>query len=70
MKKAVLAELRKIDQDDYRKAIDDMVVRWVKCVESGSEYFEGRHVDISAQEENSDTDRNDVTFQQDDQEED
>ncbi len=70
MKKGVLAELRQIDQDDYRKAIDDMVVRWVKCVESGDEYFEGRHVDITAQEEDSDTDRNDVSFNQDEQEDD
>ncbi len=69
MKAGVVAQLNRIDKDEFHKAIDQMPVRWIKCVESGGDYFEGRHINIAPedpQEEDSDQDPVDIQFSQDD----
>ncbi len=64
MKAGVLAQLKKIDKDKFRKAIDQLAVRWVKCVKSRGEYFEGRHVNIAPEEPQEEEDPDDVQFSQ------
>ncbi len=74
MKQAVKAELKLIPQEEFSKAIDQLVVRWTKCIEAKGEYFEGRHINISptdSEEEGEDEEaRGNVVLHQDDSEED
>lgn len=43
LKACVHRELRAIPKEDYRAAIDQWPVRWMKCIEANGSYFEGRH---------------------------
>lgn len=38
--------LRAIPKQDFAAAIDQLTVRWMKCVKSDGEYFEGKHLQI------------------------
>ena len=73
MKQAVRAELRSIPQAEFAGAIDQLVVRWTKCIEAKGEYFEGRHINITPNEADSDQEDDpagNVMIHQDDSEDD
>ncbi len=38
--------LRHIPKQDFAAAIDQLTVRWMKCVKADGEYFEGKHLQI------------------------
>ncbi len=44
MQEAVRRVLRNIPAEDFETALMSMPIRWMKCVEVGGEYFEGRHL--------------------------
>ncbi len=62
MKQGVLSALKKIDKDEFRKAIDNMAVRWIKCVELKGDYFEGRHVSVAPTETDSESEEENIQF--------
>ncbi len=37
---------RSIPRQDFAAGIDQIAVRWMKCVKSQGEYFEGKHLHI------------------------
>ncbi len=46
LKVAVSRTLKAIPKEEYSQAIYTMPIRWMKCVKSGGQYFEGAHVQI------------------------
>ncbi len=44
MKAAVHRVLHRIPQEDFEAALMSMPIRWMKCVSSNGEYFEGHHL--------------------------
>ncbi len=46
MQAAVNRELCRITKADFAAAIDQLPVRWMKCVAAAGEYFEGRNIQI------------------------
>ncbi len=43
---AVRNALKNIQQEEFTAALDTLPVRWMKCVKSEGEYFEGMHLPI------------------------
>ena len=46
MRTAVFRTLRGIPQADFHAAIQSLPLRWMKCMNSQGDYFEGRHVAV------------------------
>ncbi len=46
MQAAVQRELKKIPKADFQAALEQLPVRWMKCVTAGGEYFEGWNIQI------------------------
>lgn len=47
MQAAVQRELRRIPKTDFAAAVNQLPVRWMKCLAAGGEYFEGRNFAIN-----------------------
>ncbi len=46
-------ELRSWNQDIFRKAIDKLPLRWGKCVQAEGDFFEGQHIQLPSDTEDS-----------------
>ncbi len=39
-------QLRKLKPDDFSKSLEELLIRWQKCVAAGGDYFEGMHLPV------------------------
>ncbi len=70
MKDAVKQELNGITKEEFRNAIDQLPVRWTKCIEAKGEYFEGQHINIAPDNPDSEEEeQGNVDLHQDESEE-
>ncbi len=51
MQAGITCALRAIPKQDFAAAIDQITVRWMKCVKSNGEYFKGKHLQINSEED-------------------
>ena len=66
MRTGVLRTLRAIPQQEFAAAIWSLPIRWMKCISSNGEYFEGQHINVEPEDfgfeitwEDSDSDADD-----------